>query len=411
LTPAAVRQAMTVLLRRSEWTETLLTAAQQGEVDLNRLDLDQKQALAAHPNSLLAFRAMRLLEAGGSLPNADRQAVLDELMPLAERTGDPALGHEVFKQQCAKCHTHGGEGNQIGPDLTGMAVHPKSELLVHLIDPSRSVEGNYRTYSVVTTDGLIVTGLMASESRTAVELFDAEGKRQVILRENIDQLVASNKSLMPEGFEKQVPPEAIVNLLEFLTQRGKYLPLPLTRSATAVSTRPMFYARNPAGQRMAFDDWKPKTAFGVPFQLIDPAGDRVNNVILLHSTNGDFPPRMPKSVSVPCNAAAVAIHLLGGVAGWGAKGPLESGTVSMIVRLHYADGTSEDHPLRNGEQVADYIARYDVPESQFAFDLGGKQIRYLSIVPQRDAVIHEIEFVKGDDRTAPLVMAVTVETR
>ena len=48
---------------------------------------------------------------------------------------------------------HSGEGTKIGPDLTGMAVHPKHELLVHLIDPSRSVEGNYRVYTVVTADG------------------------------------------------------------------------------------------------------------------------------------------------------------------------------------------------------------------------------------------------------------------
>ena len=27
----------------------------------------------------------------------------------------------------------------------------------------------------------------------------------------------------------------------------------------------------------------------------------------------------------------------------------------MIVRLHYADGKTEDHPLVNGEQLADYV--------------------------------------------------------
>ena len=75
------------------------------------------------------------------MPNPDRQKVLDELLPLTEDKGDAAAGKVVFKKQCAKCHTHAGEGAKIGPDLTGMAVHPKHELLVHLIDPSRSVEG------------------------------------------------------------------------------------------------------------------------------------------------------------------------------------------------------------------------------------------------------------------------------
>ena len=112
-------------------------------------------------------------------------------------------------------------------------------------------------------------------------------------------------------------------------------------------------------------------------------------------------------------APAKAIHLLGGISGWGY--PLGTkGSVSLIVRLHYrfdgADGTSEDHELRNGEHLADYIRRVDVPGSQFAFDLHGRQLRYLSITPRRRDPIEPIELVKGPDETAPVVMAVTVES-
>ncbi|MHC5542094.1 hypothetical protein ACYOEI_28060, partial [Singulisphaera rosea] len=82
----------------------------------------------------------------------------------------------------------------------------------------------------------------------------------------------------------------------------------------------------------------------------------------------------------------------------------------MIVRLHYADGTAEDHPLKNGVHFADYIRRVDVPGSALAFMLGSQQIRYLSVVPNRAERIERIELVKGPDHTAPVVMAVTVET-
>src|SRR5262249_20244897 len=85
------------------------------------------------------------------------------------------------------------------------------------------------------------------------------------------------------------------------------------------------------------------------------------------------------------------------------------GTVSMIVRLHYADGKLEDHELKNGEHFADYIRRVDVPGSKFAFALRGQPIRYLAVQPKRSEKIKEIEFVKGPDDTAPIVMAVTVE--
>ena len=53
----------------------------------------------------------------------------------------------------------------------------------------------------------------------------------------------------------------------------------------------------------------------------------------------------------------------------------------------------------------------DVPGSQFAFDLRGQQIRYLAVTPDRAETIKEIELLKGPDRKATVVMAVTVETR
>jgi len=117
---------------------------------------------------------------------------------------------------------------------------------------------------------------------------------------------------------------------------------------------------------------------------------------------------MPKKVSLPCNASVKAIHLLSGVSGWGYPYS-EKGSISLIVRLQYADGKSEDHRLKNGEHFADYIRRVDVPGSKFAFDLHGRQIRYLAIHPEKQTKIDAIELVKGDDDTAPVVMAVTVE--
>jgi putative heme-binding domain-containing protein len=410
ITPAVRPAALRVLLARREWTTPLLDGMEQGKVRLADLSLDQKQALANHPSRRIAERARRLLAAGGGLPNADRQKVLEELKHLAEEKGDPVAGKLVYKNQCAKCHLHSGEGAKIGPDLTGMAVHPKHELLTHLIDPSRNVEGNFRVYSVLTVDGVALSGLLASETKTSIELIDSEAKRHIVQREDIENLQASAKSLMPEGFEKQVKLEEIRDLLEFLTQRGQFVPLPLGKYATAVSTRGMFYDEESPQERLIFTDWSPKTFEGVPFVLADPEGAKTPNVILLHGPEGKLPPTMPRSVTLPCNMPAKAIHLLSGVAGWAFPYSGEK-TVSMIVRLHYADAATEDHKLINGEHFADYIRRVDVPGSKFAFDLRGRQIRYLAVQPKRDEPIAQIELVKGEDRTAPVVMAVTVESR
>ena len=132
------------------------------------------------------------------------------------------------------------------------------------------------------------------------------------------------------------------------------------------------------------------------------------NVVMLHGPQGSLPQKMPKSVSISMGSPIKTLHILGGVAGWGfpAGG---KGSTSMIVRFTYQDGKTEDHPLVNGEHVADYIRRVDVPGSEFAFDLDGRQLRYLRVSPQRPDPIIAIDLVKGTDATAPIVMALTAE--
>ena len=290
-----------------------------------------------------------------------------------------------------------------------MAAHSKAELLTHIIDPSRNVEGNFRVYSVVTADGRVLNGLLAAESKTAIELFDAEGKKIVILREDIDELTASPKSLMPEGFEKLVAKQDISNLLEFLTKRGKFLPVDLRRTATIASDRGMFFSKQAEVERLIFPDWKPKTFQGVPFQLIDPSDGQTPNVIQLYGPLGGVSKTLPKSVSLPYRGRAKTLHLLSGVSGWGFPYARDN-SVSMIVRIRYADGQQEDHPLKNGIHFADYIRRVDVPQSEFAFALRGQQIRYLAVTPMRAEEIETIELIKGPDQTSPIVMAITVES-
>lgn len=409
LTPSTRPAAIRVLLGRADWSEALLDGLNQGAIQFGELSLDQKQSLSNHPNRALAGRARQILSRGGGLPNADRQKVLDELMPITEQSGDAVVGRELFKKQCMKCHTHSGEGTKIGPDLTGMAVHPKKELLTHIIDPSRSVEGNYRVYAVALSDGRVMNGLLASESKTAIEIFDAEGKKHAIQRDEIDELVASAKSLMPEGFEKQLKPDELSNVLEFLTQRGKYLPIPINKVATVITTQPMFHDRSFDDQKLIFPDWAPKMIGEIPFLLIDPQGDRIPNAIMLKGANGDKPPRMPRSVSLVCNSSAKTIHMLSGVSGWGWPAS-EKGSTTLTVRLNYADGKTEDHALINGEHFADLIRRVDVPQSHFAFALRDQQIRYLTVSPQRQEKIESIELIKGNDVSAPVVMAVTIES-
>jgi hypothetical protein len=79
LTPALRADAIRAVVGREDWTSAFLDAVETGKARLDDLALDQKQALAAHPNSKIAARVKPLLERGGGLPDPDRQKVIERL--------------------------------------------------------------------------------------------------------------------------------------------------------------------------------------------------------------------------------------------------------------------------------------------------------------------------------------------
>ncbi len=406
--PAIKSVAINVIIEKPTWARALLDAVEASEFDLDQLSLEQKQKLRTLPDEDLRRRAEELLTRGGGLPDADREKVLQSLMHVAQAQGDVEAGLAVFKKNCANCHQHGDIGQKIGPNLTGMAVHPKSELLTHILDPSRNVEGNFRMYNVLTEEGRVISGMLAGESKTSLSIIDVEARRVDLQRSEIEELTALRQSVMPDGFEKQLSERELTDLLEFLTDSGPFIPLPLDQVATAISTKGLFHEGDEGPDRMVFPDWNPKSFQGIPFVLTDPQSKSRPNIILLHGPFGTLPPKMPKSVSLRVGGPVATFHLLGGVGGW--SFPYDRNpTVSMIVRIHYSDGSSEDHPLKNGLHIADYIRRVDVPNSQFAFALGDQQLRYLKVTPQRNLAVDHVDFVKGSDNSAPILMAVTVE--
>ena len=408
-TPEIRSAVVRAMFSRPELTEALVSAMESGDIQVSDLTIQQRGALRSSSSIAIRRRSRDVLKKGGVVVNNNRAKLVSTKLPLALQTGDPQLGKALFTKHCATCHMFKGEGNVVGPNLNGMSVHPKAELLTHILDPNRSVEANYRQYSVLTIDGVVVTGLLSGESLTTLEMIDPQGKRHTILREDIEELRPSKNSAMPEGFEQSIDDTGFVNLLEYLTQSDQFVPLGLESVVTATSAEGMFYRRDNPGEQMVLESYGVRTTHEVPFTLIDPSGGTAKNVVMLHGPIGPFAPTMPKRVTVRCKTGAARIHLLGGVGGWASRKPIKGG-VSMIVRLRYDDGKNEEHPLVDGQHFADYNGKFNVPKSKFALDTqSGGQIRQLTIIPKRENVIETIELEKPDHRSSPLVFAITVE--
>jgi putative heme-binding domain-containing protein len=218
LPPSARKAAVDVLMRRAPWHAALLDALEHGGIARSDLSAEQAQQLVAvAPNADAAKRAKTLLAATGRVPDANRQKVIDKLLPLADRKGDAAAGKASFEKNCAVCHAFAGAGGRVGPDLTGTGTNPRREILLNIIDPNRSVEGNYQLWIVQTTGGETVSGRLDTESQTTLELLDAAGKPQVIQRKDIKRMASTPTSIMPEGFEL-LPERELTDLIEYLAQ-------------------------------------------------------------------------------------------------------------------------------------------------------------------------------------------------
>jgi putative heme-binding domain-containing protein len=108
----------------------------------------------------------------------------------------------------------------VGPDLTALSDRSPGTMLTHILDPNRAVEAKFLSYTLITTDGRTFNGMLAGETSTSVTLVAQENKQQVVLRSEIEELAASGKSLMPEGVEKEISPQAMADLLAFLATLG-----------------------------------------------------------------------------------------------------------------------------------------------------------------------------------------------
>ena len=132
---------------------------------------------------------------------------------------DAAHGKQVFTRVCASCHRISGLGHQAGPDLSDVRNRSKPALLYDILDPNSKVEPRFTAYSILTLEGSVFTGLVESETSEAIVLKMAEGKSKTIGRAEIDQMKASDVSLMPEGIEKDITPQQMADLLAYLKDR------------------------------------------------------------------------------------------------------------------------------------------------------------------------------------------------
>ncbi len=207
-------QILDLLLDRPAWQPQLVAALEAGTVAAASIDLPRRQRLLAFKNESLRTRAETAL---GQTASADRQKVLDAYRPALAAKGDAGRGKTLFLKSCSVCHRLEGTGHAVGPDLAALAAKTPQFLLQEILDPNRNVDSRYVSYVAISQDGQTLNGLLVAETSASITLQGPEDRRTTLLRGDIDELATANKSLMPEGFEKDFSHEQMADLLAYLT--------------------------------------------------------------------------------------------------------------------------------------------------------------------------------------------------
>ena len=209
-----------VLLSRGEWQAELLSALESKRLTSSDIDATCRQRLLSNSSKAVRDRAAGLLSVN---MNTDRAKLVADYLPVARAGGDAQHGSQLFARRCAQCHKLGQVGFEVGPDLASLTDKSAEALIAAVLDPNRAVEAKFMTFVAVTKAGVAHAGILASESASSLTLRAAEGKEVTLLRNEIDELQSSSKSLMPEGLERELTPADAAALVAYIRRN---VPLP-----------------------------------------------------------------------------------------------------------------------------------------------------------------------------------------
>lgn len=214
-TPRLRAAALDQLLSKPVATNVLLTKLEAGEIALADIDAGRRRQLVESQNAEIRTRAAAIFGDGG---NDDRDRIVEQHKDVLTMKPDIAAGQQAFKAKCSTCHRLGEIGHPVGPDLASLTDKSPAALLTAILNPNRAVEDKYRDYVCITEDGRVLNGILSSETSNSIVLTGQNGKQTVVLRNQIAELRATGKSLMPDGLEKDLSRQTIADVIAFVRE-------------------------------------------------------------------------------------------------------------------------------------------------------------------------------------------------
>lgn len=168
---------------------------------------------------------------GTDMIGADSQRVLDKdiwqtlayirtlsAVPTAPPIGDAANGERIFRANCRGCHRIGGQGGQLGPDLSRIgSARPRAGLLSKIRGTSDIIRPGYEPVTLVTRDGERIRGVRKNEDEFSIQIMDMRERLQGYLKSSLAEVTVDKQSVMPVYGPDRLNDHDVDDLLRYLT--------------------------------------------------------------------------------------------------------------------------------------------------------------------------------------------------
>ena len=153
-------------------------------------------------------------------PKADLEERKKKFRPLLAQAvlakADATKGHIIFNAICGQCHQLFGEGQKVGPDLTGSNRGTLEYILDNVLDPNAVIGKDYQLNIFELKDGRVASGVVKEESAAAFRIAMPGGLEQTITIGEVKKRTISKLSTMPEGLFDALPAEQLQQLVAYL---------------------------------------------------------------------------------------------------------------------------------------------------------------------------------------------------
>jgi putative membrane-bound dehydrogenase-like protein len=213
--------AVQTLSSRAAYASALLDAVEKGTVPKGDITAFTARQIAGLKDKAVTDKLAKVwgeVKTGTANAKAKIAEYKTKLTPDAIARGDAAKGKVLFGKACGTCHKLFGEGQAVGPELTGSQRGNLDYVLENVVDPNAVVPFDYKMTQFYLKDGRQLSGLVKGETPQTVTVRTVN-EEVVIAKADIDERKPTNNSVMPEGLFDALKPDELRDLMKYLTSK------------------------------------------------------------------------------------------------------------------------------------------------------------------------------------------------